>query len=149
MPALATRKLGPGSLKLGETGSPREMASEVTKCTIEPSWKDEDPTPVLDGSEFYDEGRFEGTLSGEFMQEYSMKSLVAWTWENTGKELPFVFRPRNDNDMTITGKVIVRAVSVGGDVKTANTASFEWKISGGMPEMKAASGGSSSGSRNV
>lgn len=136
--AVTAHKLGPGHLTLGETGTEQEFGSHVTRCEIAPSWNEEDPIPVLSGDQYLDdEGEFEGTLSGEFLQEYSVDSLVHWTWQNTGKLLPFRFKPRDDADLEWTGNVMVRAVNVGGDVKTANTAEFEWKLDK-LPEVTTA-----------
>lgn len=127
-------KLGPGILKFGETGSEQEFGTHVTKVELAPSWKDEDPIPVLSGDAYQDEGEFEGTISGEFLQEYSLDGLVHWTWLNTGKVLGFTYTPRDDADLSFTGECMVRAVKVGGEVKKANTAEFEWKLTK-MPEL--------------
>lgn len=140
---VTAHKLGPGILKFGETASEQEFSSHTTKTELEPKWKDEDPVPTLSGEEYQDEGSFEGTLSGEFLQEYGMQGLVAWTWKNTGKVVPFTFRPRGDQALTFTGECMIRAVKVGGDVKKANTAEFEFKLTK-MPEFKDGSTGTSS-----
>lgn len=127
-------KLGPGLLTLGETASEQEFGSQCTRVAVEPSWGDEDPIPVLSGEEYSEPGEFEGTLTGEFLQEYGLASLIAWTWENTGKWVPFRFKPRNDAEMLLTGEVRVLAVTVGGDVKSTNTSEFEWQVRE-LPEM--------------
>ncbi len=128
--AVTAHKLGPGHLKFGETGSEQEFGSHVTRIEINPSWNEEDPIPVLNGDSYVDEegGAFEGTIAGEFLQEYTMAGLVNWTWQNSGKVVPFTFTPRDDAELTYTGRCQVRAVKVGGDVKAANTAEFEWKV---------------------
>lgn len=139
--AVTAHKLGPGFLKFGEVASEQEFGSHVTKIELAPSWKDEDPIPVLSGDEYLDDdGGFEGKISGEFLQEYTMAGLVAWTWNNTGQIVPFTFTPRDDAELTFTGRCQVRAVKVGGDVKTANTAEFEWKVLE-LPTMATAGGG--------
>lgn len=131
---VTAHKLGPGRLKFGDTGSAQEFGSHTTKTELSPSWKDEDPIPTLDGDQYVDEGEFEGTISGEFLQEYSVTGLVAWTWKNTGKVLTFTFTPNTEGALTFTGECVIRAVKVGGDVKKANTAEFEFKLTK-MPEI--------------
>lgn len=126
--AVKAHKLGPGTLTLGETASEQEFGTQVTRAEVSPSWADEDPIPVLSGDEYSEPGEFEGTLNGEFLQEYGMASLIAWTWEHTGEWMPFRFKPRNDAEMLLTGEVRVTAVTVGGDVKSTNTSEFEWPI---------------------
>ncbi len=127
-------KLGPGILKFGETGSEQEFSSQVTKCELNPSYSDAETTPVLSGDSYTDEGDWEGTLSGEFLQEYGAESLIAWCWQNRNKIVPFEFKPRSDQSIGFKGKVQVLPVTVGGDVRTANTTEFEWKITS-EPEM--------------
>lgn len=132
--AITVHKLGPGILKFGATGSEQEFGTHVTKIELSPSWKDEDAIVTLSGDSYQPEGAFEGTISGEFLQEYGIKSLLAWTWNNTGQTVPFTFTPRSDSEVTFTGECVVRAVTVGGDVDSTNTAEFEWKVTK-MPTM--------------
>lgn len=133
--AVAAHKLGPGVLKFGDVGSEQEFASAVTRVELNPTWSEGETIPVLDGTKLIEEGEFEGTISGEFLQEYSLTGLVAWTWENHGQELPFVYRPRNDADLEFTGTAKIAAVKVGGDVNTRNRAEFEWKLVD-MPDFR-------------
>lgn len=129
MANVTAHKLGPGTLKFGATGSEQEFASHVTTCTISPSFNEEDPIPTLSGDQFVDgDAVFEGTISGEFLQEYTVTGLVKWTWDHNGETVPFVFTPRNDAELSWTGECVVRPVNVGGEVKTANTAEFEWRV---------------------
>ncbi|MGP5715680.1 hypothetical protein ACTXO9_07290 [Brachybacterium tyrofermentans] len=139
MAPVTAHKLGPGTLVFGETGTEQEFGSHVTRCEIAPSWNEEDPIPTLSGDQYVDEGTFEGNITGEFLQEYSIDGLVHWTWQNTGKTLPFKFKPRNDAALEFSGMCVVRAVTVGGDVKTANTAEFEWRVLE-LPEILTGSG---------
>ena len=129
MANITAHKLGPGTLKFGDTGSEQEFASHVTTCTISPSFNEEDPIPTLSGDQFVDgEASFEGTISGEFLQEYTVAGLVKWTWDNNGQTVPFVFTPRTDAELSWKGECVIRPVNVGGEVKTANTAEFEFRV---------------------
>lgn len=129
MPARATA-LGPGSLKFGDTGSEQEFASQVTVVRLEPSYDAEDNIPVLSGEEIAGAETETWTLTGEFLQEFGIGNLVQWCFDNSGEELPFTFRPRTDGQLSATGTALIRAVSVGGDVKAKNTAEFEFKVVG-------------------
>ena len=48
--SLTPQKLGPGHLKFGDTGTAQEFGSMTTATSIEPDIKEEDPVPMLDGS---------------------------------------------------------------------------------------------------
>lgn len=122
------QKLGPGHLKFGSTGSEQEFGSMTTATSIEPDIKEEDPVPMLDGSNYVEQGEILGTLKGTFYQDYTMEGLTAWTWTNGGKNMPFEFRPRNDSDMIIKGSCMIKPVKVGGDPNKANTADFEFTL---------------------
>ena len=129
MANITAHKLGPGTLKFGDTGSAQEFASHVTTCTISPSFNEEDPIPTLSGDQFVDgDATFEGTISGEFLQEYTVAGLVKWTWDHNGETVPFVFTPRTDAELSWKGQCVIRPVNVGGEVKTANTAEFEFRV---------------------
>lgn len=122
------QKLGPGTLFIGETGSGEEFGAQITSAAVEPSYSDGDTVYVLSGDVDEEEADWEGTLTGEFFQDYDMDSLLAWTWENDGKTLPFTFVPRSDSGLEVTGDVKVRPVNIGGEVNTENTSEFEWKL---------------------
>ena len=129
MANITAHKLGPGTLKFGDTGSEQEFASHVTTCEITPSFNEEDPIPTLSGDQYVDgDATFEGTISGEFLQEYTVEGLVKWTWDNNGQTVPFTFTPRNDAELSWKGECVIRPVNVGGEVKTANTAEFEFRV---------------------
>ena len=129
MANITAHKLGPGTLKFGDTGSEQEFASHVTTCTISPSFNEEDPIPTLSGDQFVDgDATFEGTISGEFLQEYTVAGLVKWTWDHNGETVPFVFTPRTDAELSWRGECVIRPVNVGGEVKVANTAEFEFRV---------------------
>lgn len=126
---ITAHKLGPGTLKFGATGTEQEFGSHVTTCELTPSFNEEDPIPTLSGDQFVDEdATFEGTISGEFLQEYTVAGLVKWTWDNNGQTVPFVFTPRTDAELSWSGECVIRPVKVGGEVKVANTAEFEFRV---------------------
>lgn len=126
--SFAPQKLGPGHLKFGGTGESQEFGSMTSQTSLEPEVEEQDPTPMLDGSNFVEQGEIGGTLKGTFYQDYTMEGLTAWTWKNMGKNMPFEFRPRDDSDMVITGSCVIKPVAVGGDPNKNNAADFEFKL---------------------
>lgn len=130
MAAVKIQKLGPGILKLGETGTEQEFASQCTKAAIEPDFDDEDPTPVLSGDEVPGDFTETAALTGEFLQEFSMESIVVWCKANSGSVVPFTFVPNTSSGFQVTGNCQVRSVTIGGDVKKQNTSEFEFPVIG-------------------
>lgn len=128
---MATRTLGPGSLKIGETASAREFAANLTNCRITSDTSSEDPTAMLDGSEMDGEDTYTFALAGKIQQDYDFDSLELYCFTNRGELLPFVFTPANEGGTDWSGIVKIRPVSeVGGDVKKRNTTDFEFPIIG-------------------
>lgn len=126
--ATTAQKLGPGLLTFGDTGTTQEFGSQVTKCTLEPKFDEGDPIPVLSGDEVPGDDTETASLKGEFLQEYSMASLLAWCRTNSGETLPFTFRPNLAGALAVKGEATIRAVTIGGDVKAKNTAEFEFPV---------------------
>ncbi|MFF5793963.1 hypothetical protein ACFY5D_18115 [Paeniglutamicibacter sp. NPDC012692] len=126
--AIKSHKLGPGFLKFGETASLQEFGSQCTAVKLEPSVDEEDNIPVLSGEELEGDETESYMLTGSFLQDYGgMTSLLVWCKTNAGKVLPFEFTPSTAGGLTIKGSVKIRAVAIGGDVKTRNTTDFEFK----------------------
>lgn len=126
--AIKSHKLGPGFLTFGATGDEQEFGSQTTATLLEPSVDEEDNIPVLSGEELDGDETESYVLSGTFLQDYTgMTSLLVWCKENAGTVLPFKFVPNSEGGLQITGNVKIRAVSIGGDVKTRNTSDFEFK----------------------
>ena len=138
--ATTAHSLGPGQLTIGETGSGQEFGGQVTTCTIEPDFNQDDDTPVLDGGVVAGDLTESWSLSGEFLQDYSANSLILWCADHSGEEMAFTFKPRKDQPLQATGTLTVRAVPFGGDVKTRNTSEFEFSIVG-TPKITATTAG--------
>lgn len=128
---MTTSVLGPGHLKIGATGSPREFATMLTKASLNTDTKTGDPIDVLSGDQFAGDDTYTFTLAGTLLQDYDMDSLELYCYENRGKEEPFVFVPSNAGAVQWSGIVKIRPVaSIGGDVKKKNTSDFEFTIVG-------------------
>lgn len=138
--AIKRTKLGPGTLLFGETASGKEFATGVVKCAVEPSYNEGDTIAVLSGDKDTEAGTWEGTLTGEFYQEYTTDSLLKWTWDHDGELMAFTFTPNKTTGLTVNGKVKIRPVNIGGDVDTENTTEFEFA----MPEKPTITTGTTS-----
>ncbi|WP_314148237.1 hypothetical protein [uncultured Leifsonia sp.] len=125
-----TRTLGPGSLKIGETGSAREWAGDLTKTALAPDTSSEDPIPLLDGNNLDGEDTTTWTLSGTLVDNFDYDSLQRFALENAGKLLPFVWTPNNTGGTDFSGIIKMRPIGWGGDVKKKNTNDFEFPLTG-------------------
>lgn len=121
------QKLGPGTLTIGETGSGQEIAKQATAVAIEPSYSDGERQIVLSGDTDQEAGEWEGTLTATFFQDYGADSLLLWTWDHDGETMPLTFTPRTGG-FTVSGSVVVRPATIGGDVDTENTSEIEWNL---------------------
>lgn len=126
--AIKKQKLGPGTLTIGETGSGQEMAKQSTAVAIEPSYSDGDRQIVLSGDVDQEAAEWEGTLTATFFQDYEAAGLLAWTWEHDGETLPFTFQPNSAAGFEVSGEVVIRPATIGGDVDTENTSEVEWSL---------------------
>jgi hypothetical protein len=116
--------LGPGSLKIGATGSEREWAGQSTKTTLTPNVDSEDSIPTLDGGELEGEETTTWELSGTILQDYDLDSLEDFAFDNAGKWLACEFVPNNAKARAYSLEVKLRPLAVGGDVKKRNTSDF-------------------------
>lgn len=126
--AIKKQKLGPGTLTIGETGSGLEMAKQSTAVAIEPSYSDGDRQIVLSGDVDQEAAEWEGTLTATFFQDYEASGLLAWTWEHDGETLPFTFVPNSAAGFEVSGEVVIRPATIGGDVDAENTSEVEWSL---------------------
>lgn len=122
--------LGPGSLKLGATGSEQEFAAQLSKATLTPSVDMEDDIPTLSGDILDGEDTETWALAGTVFQDYELDSLEDWCFVNKSKVVPFVFTPSNAGSRNYSGSCKVRPITVGGDVKKRNTSDFEFPVIG-------------------
>ncbi|GGF30184.1 hypothetical protein GCM10010922_01410 [Microbacterium sorbitolivorans] len=127
--------LGPGTLTLGETGTLRQFAAHTTATSLVPSYSDGDVLDLLDGSTEREQDEETWALEGTIRQQLETDALEDWCLTNAGKEVTFTFKPVNSVTKTYTGTCRIRAVNIGGDVKTKNTSDFSFPIIG-RPEIE-------------
>ena len=131
MPVRQT-KLGPGSLTITGPGSPgltHDLSSQVRKCALVPSVKQDDPIPILSGEQIPGDRTESWALEGTILDDFGTAgSTVEWCFTNRGQLLDFVFVPATANSKRVTGKVVVEATSIGGDVGKTNELDFEFVV---------------------
>lgn len=123
--APVAHKLGPGTLKLGETGTLSDWSAQLTACTVEPSVDAEDDVPVLNGGALIGDRTYAAKIKGTVLQDLGATGLIAWSWAHRGEQVPCVFVPNTGVGTGVEGVVIVDPLSLGGDVKKKNTSDFE------------------------
>lgn len=129
MTALA-HKLGPGSLKFGVTGSPKEFAAQCSKVELTPKVDSDDNIPVLSGEEIAGDESIEWTIGGTLYQSYDADSLIRWCFDNRLTTVPFTFLPSDESTDKWSGECRIVPVTIGGEVRKRNTSDFEFKLIG-------------------
>ncbi|NHB85210.1 hypothetical protein G7085_12830 [Tessaracoccus sp. HDW20] len=124
---ISSHKLGPGQLSIGAIGSLKEFGVALTKGQLTPEADDGETITVLSGEELIEEGEETWTLEGSVFQSYDADSLILWCNENSGQTLPFTFKPATAQALEAAGKVLVRSIAIGGDVKARNQSDFKFK----------------------
>ncbi|MGO2091381.1 MAG: hypothetical protein ACTH34_05875 [Microbacterium gubbeenense] len=122
--------LGPGTLTLGATGDMRQFAAHTTATSLVPSYSDGDVLNLLDGSTETEVDEETWALKGTFRQQLETDAIEDWCLTNAGEEMTFTFTPVDSVSKSYTGTVKIRAVNIGGDVKTKNTSDFSFPLNG-------------------
>lgn len=123
-------KMGPGTLKFG-SGLATDASCQVRACRVD--WTEnvteEADIDVLCGEvlEGEDEATYDASLVFTVLQDIDSADFVSWTWTNKGSEEAFEFIPSTAEGRKVTGTARVIPLTVGGDVKTRNTADATWR----------------------
>lgn len=141
--------LGPGTLKLGTSGSSLNIEAQLRNCRVESAEQvtSTDPKPVLSGEELTgnDKVTFTWTLAGTLFQDLSAAGIIDWSWANRATWTPFEFVPSTSAGRVVKGSVSPVPIMVGGEVTgTAEkrgdnpTSDFSWRakgpvVTGGKP----------------
>lgn len=121
---------GPGTLKFGVAGA-FDASCQVTSMLVDSETDAEDAITVLCGDSVAGEETTTFTLKATFLQDDLKSSgLTAYTWTNAGTTVPFEFVPNTVNAAKVAGRVTVRPMPIGGEVKKRNTHDIEWAIEG-------------------
>lgn len=131
MPVRQT-KLGPGKLTItgaGDPGLTHDLSSQVRKCQLVPSVKQDDPLTVLSGETVAGDRSESWALEGAILDDFGTAgSTVEWCFTNRGQTLDFVFVPATANSKQVTGRAVVEATSIGGDVGKTNELDFSFTV---------------------
>ena len=131
MPVRQT-KLGPGKLTITGAGSPgltHDLSSQVRKCQLVPSVKQDDPLTVLSGETVAGDRSESWALEGAILDDFGTAgSTVEWCFTNRGQTLNFEFVPATANRKRVTGRAVVEATSIGGDVGKTNELDFAFTV---------------------
>ena len=124
-----SQKLGPGELKIGETGTELDLSAQMTAVTI--TWENDEgeAVNVLSGESLPGDDNFTATLEGTVMQDFTTDGVIDWTWRNKGRVVPIKFLP-SSNGAEVSGQVKIAPVNLGGEVNTRNTSDMSWSFVG-------------------
>ena len=130
---VSTEVLGPGTLTIGETGTPIDASCLVNNC--------EDHR--LQGPGRLDHEAVRGrrrrphdlhvcALTGNVDQDLATATgLHALSWNSAGTSQPFTFTPNTDVGATATWDLTIDPLEFGGDEMGADmTSDFEWTCTG-------------------
>jgi len=109
-----------------------DFTCQVTAAQVEWSADVGDDTQVLCGETVPGERTYSSVLTGTLYQDLGLASgIVAYSWDNKGAQVPFVFVPNAVAAQAVTGTLIIDPLTVGGEEAGANmTSDFEWAIVG-------------------
>lgn len=124
------KALGPGVLTFGATGTTQQFAAHTTATSLVPSYSDGDVLNLLDGNQEREQDEETWTIEGTIRQSLELDALEDWCLKNAGKEMPFTFSPNTDVAKSYKGTARIRAVNIGGDVKSKNTSDFSFPLNG-------------------
>lgn len=129
-----SQKLGPGVLKLGETGTEIDISCQVTSVKITWSSDSEDDIPVLCGGFMPGDETYNATLEATLVQDLSEDGVIDFTWKHRGEVMKLEFTPTTGN-AKVTGSVKINPMELGGDVRKTNTSDVEFPFMGD-PDFK-------------
>lgn len=122
--------LGPGTFTVG-SGLTNSWEDYIKSITVEVDSSQGDPTVVLSGKIIGGESTYRGKVKFTTFQTLKKGGLIDYSWENAGKQQPFVFTPKaGKTGAKIEGQLIIQPISIGGDAGTRTTTDVEWEIVG-------------------
>lgn len=131
-----TRKLGPGELTIGQTGTPIDVSCLINSATIAASKDEGDSTTKLCGTVKPGAVTYTYSLSGNIDTDVALETgLFALSQSAPGTEQDFVFTPNNEAGdgavTTATGTLVIDPLDFGGDTMGETmTSDFEFSIVG-------------------
>lgn len=123
---------GPGTLQLGETGTPIDVSCLVNSMRIAMSKDQGDDTTKLCGTVKPGKITYTYALSGNIDIDPEDPAGVFVTSQSVpGTQVPFTYTPNTEEGTTATGTVIIDPLDFGGDEYGVDmTSDLEWAIVG-------------------
>jgi hypothetical protein len=125
-------RLGPGTLLLG-TAPGTEYGFQVSALTLTPSVDSTDGTPTLAIPTPPPETKTSYSLDGSAINDFATAAgLQMFAYDQDGETVDFVFTSNTNpgEGATVTGKVVVRAFPIGGNVGEQLVTDFSWPCDG-------------------
>ena len=125
--------VGPGTLKIGLTGSLTDFSAQCKSVTLTPSVDNGDPINVLSGDSIPGDRTESWTLDGTFIQDYGSAAgtTTQFLFEHRGETMDFEFTPVTAQaTKKVTGQLVVEAIAIGGDARTTGESDFSYVIVG-------------------
>ncbi|WP_330182822.1 hypothetical protein OHB26_03665 [Nocardia sp. NBC_01503] len=127
---VASYKMGPGTLTLGDVGTNIDISCQITSATLSPDKNKDDDLNTLCGGVLAGEITYDWTLKATIIQDLSTNGINTWSLTHAGEQVPFKFVPNTVLDKGFQGTLTVDPLAIGGDVKTRPTADVEWSVVG-------------------
>jgi hypothetical protein len=127
-----TFPLGPGTLTIGQTGTPIDISCLVNNAVIAADKSQGDSTTKLCGTVKPGAVTYEYTLAGNMDTDVAEAAgFFALSQTQAGKELDYTFTPNTEAGTEATGTLIVDPLDFGGDTSGETmTSDFEFSLVG-------------------
>lgn len=124
--------LGPGTLKIGPTGSEIDASCLINNARIAMSKDQDDPTYKLCGTATPGKITYTYALSGNLDTDTDdADGLFAYSQEHAGEQVAFEFVPNTAGVTGATGTLVIDPLDFGADeYGDALDSDFEWSIIG-------------------
>lgn len=130
--AIESYTMGPGSLALG--AGPLAVAAQVSEFSIEcaEAVTKTPPKRMLSGEDKVtaDKVTYEWKAIGVIQQDLAAAGVVAYSWDNMGDEVAFVFIPNTAEGRKVTGILRLVPIKVGGKAGDDPDSAVTWAIVG-------------------
>ena len=131
MPANVT-KFGPGTLTIGDVGTPLDVSCQVISAQVEWDKDKDDDIVVLCGETVAGSTIYTAQLTGEmFVDVDDEAGILALSWASKGTTVPFTFEPSTAAGTSCAGELVLDPLAFGSDEPKANmTSDFTWACVG-------------------
>jgi hypothetical protein len=125
-------KFGPGTLTVGEVGTPIDLSCQLISAQIEWDKDKDDDVTVLCGQVVAGSTTYTAALTGEIFQDVAdAAGILFYSWAHKGETVPFSFTPSTEAATKADGFLVLDPVTFGSDEPKANmTADFTWDCVG-------------------